>query len=52
MKKLIVLVLLFLLTACNNENATETATTIVEKPALPAGITLVDDEDGPLSSVE
>ena len=46
MKKLIVLVLLFLLTACNNENATETTTTIVEKPGLPAGITLVDEFKG------
>ena len=57
MKKLTVLILLFLLTACDSENSTDatdtattdtadTATAIVEKPALPPGITLVDEFAG------
>ena len=57
MKKLTVLILLFLLTACDSENSTDatdlatadtadTATAIVEKPALPPGITLVDEFKG------
>jgi len=50
-KKLIVLMLLFLLTACNNENATETTTTMIEKPALPAGIILIDEFKGDDSGI-
>jgi len=45
-KKLIALFLLPLLVACNKETPSETATVISEKPALPAGITLVEEFRG------
>lgn len=51
MKKPIVLILLFLLTACNSENTTDTTTEIIEKPALPAGITLIDEFKGDDSGI-
>jgi len=45
-KKLIALILLLPLAACNNENATDAANLKVEIPALPAGITLVEEFKG------
>lgn len=52
MKKPILLILLVLLAACNSESPTETTTTVIEKPALPAGVTLVEEykgEDGEIA---
>ena len=46
MKKLIALILLLFLVACKNETTPEATTDIDEKPALPAGITLVDEFKG------
>ena len=46
MKKLITLILLLSLVACNNETNSEIAVTTVEDPGLPAGITLVDEFKG------
>ncbi len=46
MKKPIALILLLVLAACNNETATDKTTVTVEKPALPAGITLVEEFKG------
>ena len=46
MRKLFLLFLLLPIAACNNESPTETGTVQVEKPALPAGITLVDEFKG------
>ncbi len=46
MKKLIAMILLLPLAACNNESSSETAITAPAKPALPAGITLVDEYRG------
>ena len=46
MKKLIILALLLPLAACNNETTSETAGTETANPALPAGITLVDEFKG------
>ena len=51
MKRLITLILLLSLAACNNETSTETPTPLVEKPALPAGITLVDEFKGDDSGI-
>jgi len=45
-KKLIILALLLPLAACNNETTSETAGTETANPALPAGITLVDEFKG------
>ena len=52
MKKLIALILLLPLAACNNETNTETPVAVVEKPTLPAGITLIEEfkgDDGEIS---
>ena len=46
MKKPILLILLVLLAACNSEPPTEATTAVVEKPALPAGVTLVEEYKG------
>ena len=46
MKKLIILALLLPLAACNNETTSETAGIETANPALPAGITLVDEFKG------
>ena len=46
MKKLIALILLLPLAACDKETNTETPATAVETPALPAGITLVEEFEG------
>ena len=46
MKKLIALILLLPLAACNNETSSEIPVTVLDKPALPAGITLVDEFKG------
>ena len=51
MKKLIALILLLPLAACNNETNTETPIAAVEKPALPAGITLIDEFKGDDSGI-
>ncbi len=46
MKKLIMLLLLLPLAACNNETTTDTVAVEAAKPSLPAGITLVDEFKG------
>ena len=46
MKKLIALILLLPLAACNNQTSSETPAPAVAKTALPAGITLVDEFKG------
>ncbi len=56
MKKLIALILLLPLAACNNETSSETPAaaveaTAVEVPALPAGVTLVDEFKGDDSGI-
>ena len=51
MKKPIVLIVLLLLAACNTENNIDATTTLVEKPALPAGITLVEEFKGDDNSI-
>jgi len=45
-KRLFALILLLPLAACNNETSTETPSPAVEKPGLPAGITLVEEFKG------
>jgi len=45
-KKLIALMLLLPLAACNNETSPEVTTATVETPSLPAGITLVEEFKG------
>jgi zinc protease len=50
-KKLIALMLLLFLAACNNETTTEPLTVKAEKPALPAGITLIDEFKGDDSGI-
>ncbi len=51
MKKLIALILLLPLAACNNETTTVTTTVEVENPALPAGITLIEEFKGDDSGI-
>ena len=51
MKKLFALLLLLPLAACNNETTTETPMAAVETPALPPGITLVDEFKGDDSGI-
>ncbi len=46
MKKLIALILLLPLAACNDQTNNETSTAAVAKPALPAGVTLVEEFKG------
>ncbi|HEY5774777.1 MAG TPA: hypothetical protein VIS57_01720, partial [Xanthomonadales bacterium] len=46
MKKLIALILLLLLAACDNQTSSDATTATIEKPALPAGITLVEEFKG------
>ncbi len=46
MKKLIALILLLPLAACNNETTTVAPTVEAESPTLPAGITLIDEFKG------
>ena len=43
--------MLLLLAACNNENNIDITTTLVEKPALPAGIRLVEEFKGDDSDI-
>jgi len=51
-KKLIALILLLPLAACNNETTTVTTTTVeAEKPALPTGITLIEEFKGDDSGI-
>ena len=51
MKKLIALILLLPLVACNNETTAVTTTPEAEKPALPAGITLIEEFKGDDSGI-
>ncbi|MGB7452931.1 MAG: pitrilysin family protein, partial [Lysobacterales bacterium] len=51
MKKLIALILLLPLAACNNDPSSELPVAAVEKPALPAGITLVEEFKGDDSGI-
>jgi zinc protease len=50
-KKLIALILLLPLAACNNETGSEITTTAVEVPTLPTGITLVEEFKGDDSGI-
>ena len=51
MKKLIALTLLLSIAACYNETAVETSDIKSDKPALPSGITLVDEFKGDDSGI-
>ncbi len=52
MKKLIALILLLPLAACNNETSTVATTAVdAEKPSLPAGITLIEEFKGDDSGI-
>lgn len=51
MKRLIALILLLSLAACNNETSIEKPVSVAETPALPAGITLVEEFKGDDSGI-
>jgi zinc protease len=50
-KRLITLILLLSLAACNNETSIEKPVSVAETPALPAGITLVEEFKGDDSGI-